>query len=163
MMPTRCKPPPEDRHRSDRRSQPTTWWAALVPTGRRLRARRASEHFQQYFVDRFPSHTFLLIVLLLSLSTTDAAITLLLLDDGCEEVNPVMNILLNKGPYEFILGKYCLTAFGMPVLLIFKNYYLFGTRFRVSYLIPMFVFLYLVLMGYQYCLLSASPIMSHLA
>ncbi len=152
----------EDRHLPDRREQPTGAWAAVIPGGRRLRARRASEHFQQYFVDQFPFHTFLLIVLLLALSTADAAITLVLLDDGCEEINPLMCLLLDKGTSEFVLGKYILTAFGMPLLLVFKNYYLFGTHFRVGYLIPLFVFMYLVLMGYQYSLLANSPIMAYL-
>lgn len=156
------KPPPEDRSHPDRREHPTTLWSALIPGGRRLRNRRASEHFQQYFVDRFPIGTFILIVALLTLSTADAAITLVLLDDGCEEINPLMYHLLTHGTSEFVLGKYILTATGMPLLLIFKNYYLFGTRFRVDYLIPLFVLLYLILIAYQYFLLSSSPIMSHL-
>lgn len=156
------KPPPEDRHLHDRRAHPTTMWACLKGTGKRRHARRTNEHLQHYFVDRFPSHTFLLIVLLLSLSTIDAAITLVLLDDGCEEINPLMNHLLTRGTSEFVMGKYVLTAGGTPLLLMFKNYYLFGTRFRVGYLIPLFVMLYLVLMGYQYILLSHSDAISHL-
>ena len=42
---------------------------------------------------------------------------------------------------------------GLPLLLIFKNYYLFGTRFRVGYLIPLIVVMYLVLIGYQLVLM----------
>ena len=44
---------------------------------------------------------------------------------------------------------------GLPVLLVFKNYSLFGTRFRVGYLIPMFLGLYALLLVYQLSLLQS--------
>ncbi len=87
------------------------------------------------------------------MSILDAAITLILIEDGCEEVNPVMGFFLSHGPLSFLMGKYVLTVAGIPVLLIFKNFYLFGTRLRVGYLIPIFIFLYAVLIGYQFTLL----------
>jgi hypothetical protein len=90
--------------------------------------------------------------LLLALSIVDAAITLLLIQTGCEEINPIMNHLLNYGALAFLVGKYILTAGGIPLLLIFKNYYLFGTRFRVGYLFPVFIGMYFCLIGYEMCL-----------
>ncbi len=93
------------------------------------------------------------IVLLLVLSIVDAVITLILIEEGCEEVNPVMDFFLRNGPLSFLMGKYALTVAGIPVLLIFQHFYLFGTRFRVGFLIPVFIFLYAVLIGYQFTLL----------
>ena len=58
-----------------------------------------------------------------------------------------MNRLLEHGVLPFLLGKYLLTVIGLPVLLIFKNYYLFGTRVRVGYLIPLLVVLYASYLG----------------
>ncbi|MDB5390650.1 MAG: hypothetical protein JWM11_6296 [Planctomycetaceae bacterium] len=146
-------PDPKNRSSSDRRQQPTSAWTAWFGDGQRRRNRRTSEDLQPYFVDRFSPRAFALIVTLLTLSISDAYITLILLENGCEEVNPVMNYLLELGPLSFLVGKYVLTAAGLPILLMFKNYFLFGTRFRVGYLIPGFVLMYLVLISYQFCLL----------
>jgi hypothetical protein len=146
------EPEPDRRTVPDRRAQPTSLWAALLPGGKRSVNRRANEHLQHYFVESYSAHTLFQVVLLLALSIVDAAITLLLIQTGCEEINPVMNHLLNYGLLTFLVGKYILTAAGIPLLLVYKNYYLFGTRFRVGYLIPIFIGLYFCLIGYQLCL-----------
>lgn len=145
----------EIHRKFDRRQSPTGAWAAFFPGGRRLKNRRDSEHCRPYFVDRFPARTLVLIIALLLLSLVDGVITILLLDAGAEEINPVMKYLIDRGLLPFVLGKFVLTAAGIPLLLIFKNYYLFRTRFRVGYLMPIFVGLYFVLIGYQISLLAA--------
>ena len=61
--------------------------------------------------------------------------------------------LLEDGIQPFLVIKYALTAGGLPLLLIFQNHYLFGTRVRVGYLIPVTVALYAVLIGYQLMLI----------
>ncbi len=151
------EPPPEPRARTDRRRRPTGPWDAFRPRGRRGRNRRADERREPYFVDRIDTPTFILAVLLLVLTIVDGAVTLLLLGAGCEEVNPAMGYLLSRGPLHFLLGKYALTTAGLPFLLIFRNFTLFRTRFRVGYLLPVFVGLYLILLGYQIALMSRPP------
>jgi hypothetical protein len=111
--------------------------------------RRRPEHRRAYFVDRFPSITFIFVILLLLFTIADGVLTLHLVGANCEEMNPVMESLLKRGMGTFLLGKYALTVIGLPVLLIFKNHYLFSTRFRVGYLIPLFVVLYAALLAYQ--------------
>lgn len=147
-------PNQETRRCLDRRQTPTSLWAAFFFGGRRTKNRRASEHRQQYFVDRFPPRTMATIVVLLVLSLLDGLITIHLLDAGAEEINPVMKYLIDKGLLPFLLGKFVLTAAGIPLLLIFKNHYLFHSRFRVGYLLPIFVGLYVLLITYQLCLLG---------
>jgi hypothetical protein len=146
-MPT--DPDSEKRAQSDRRQSPTSAWSAFVPTGKRMAARRAAEHRRPYFVDRFSVWMFVFILLLLFASLTDAVLTIYVLQAGGDEINPVMGHLLSYGVMAFVLGKYLLTVFGLPLLLIFKNYYLFGTRLRVGHLIAVLVALYAVLIGYQ--------------
>jgi Domain of unknown function (DUF5658) len=92
---------------------------------------------------------------LLILTVVDGAVTLLLLGAGCEEINPAMGYLLSRGPIHFLVGKYLLTCAGLPFLLIFRYFTLFRTRVRVGHLLPIFVALYLVLLGYQVALLTA--------
>jgi hypothetical protein len=147
------------RNVPDRRRTRTNAWSALLPGGRRIHNRRSDEHCQTYFVDRFPLGTLVLILLLLTFSISDAVITLILLEHGYEEFNPLMSHLLDRGLLSFLVGKYVLTAAGIPLLLVFKHYYLFGTRFRVGYLIPVFVLMYVVLIAYQLYLLCESRLL----
>jgi hypothetical protein len=144
----------EQRQQSDRRKQPTSPWAAFPPAGRRMACRRAEEHRRPYFVDRFPSTTFIVIMMLVLASMVDAILTVQLLDAGASEINPVMDRLLTHGVEAFLLGKYVLTVGGLPLLLIFKNHYLFHTHLRVGHLIPIAVGLYVILIGYQFTLMQ---------
>ena len=109
----------------------------------------AAEHRRAYFVDRFSATLFVQIIAVLILCVVDAVLTLALIHRGGEEFNPLMGCLLAHGMRPFLIGKYVLTAVGLPLLLIFKNHGLFGTRFRVGHLIPIIVALYLVLIAYQ--------------
>ena len=143
----------DQRTPSDRRQTPTCAWDAFPPAGQRMTARRASEHGRPYFVDRFSSGMFIVILMLIIASIVDAILTIQLLDAGAKEVNPLMDRLLDHGILPFLFGKYVLTVVGLPLLLIFKNHHLFGTPVRVGYLIPMAVVLYLVLIGYQLVLM----------
>jgi hypothetical protein len=146
---------PEQNRRldADRRKGPTSFWGAFRSGGRRMRNRRADEHRQPYFVDRFPALALALVLALLAFTVVDGVITLHLIDADCQEINPLMVYLISKGPAQFIIGKYVLTATGLPLLLLFKNYFLFGTRLRIGYFIPIFVLLYVALTVYQIHLL----------
>jgi hypothetical protein len=143
----------EQRARTDRRTEPTSPWRAFFPTGRRMRNRRGSEHCRSYFVDRFSFGMFLGVGMLILGSLVDAILTVRILQAGGEEINPLMDQLLSHSLEAFVLGKYVLTVVGLPLLLIFKNHYLFGTCFRVGYLVPVAVALYAVLIGYQIVLI----------
>ncbi len=99
--------------------------------------------------------TFLLSVLLALLTLVDGAATLILLDAGCEEANPAMDLLIRRGPIAFLLGKYLLTVAGLPFLVLFRRFALFGTRLRIGHLLPIFVSLYLLLIAYQAALFTA--------
>ena len=111
--------------------------------------RRAEEHDRPYLVDRV-SWTFLATAsLLLILTLVDGLITVALLDEGCEEANPLMAYLLDQGTGTFLVGKYVLTALFLPVALVMNHYRLFGTRLRVGHFIPIVVLLYLILIAYQ--------------
>jgi len=143
----------DQRKQPDRREVPTGPWSALPPAGRRMRARRASERRLPYFVDRFSPAMFIVVLLLIIASLVDAVLTIQLLQAGGDEINPLMDRLLDLGVMPFLLGKYALTVSGLPLLLIFKNHYMFGSRIRVGHLIPIAVLLYAALIGYQLVLM----------
>ena len=143
----------DQRTQSDRRKTPTSPWSAFPPARQRMACRRAREHWRPYFVDRFSSGMFIVILMLIIASIVDAVLTIQLIDAGASEINPLMTRLLEHGIRPFLFGKYVLTVVGLPLLLIFQNHCLFGTRIRVGYLIPMAVVMYLVLIGYQLVLM----------
>ena len=149
-----ASPQAEKRTTADRRCRPTGISGALPPAGSRVRNRRAEEHCRPYFVDRFSPAMLLVILLLLIASMVDAVLTLRLIEAGASEVNPLMKLAISKGVTVFLAAKYIMTAAGLPLLVIFKNYYLFGTRLRVGHLIPVGVALYAVLIAYQLVLMK---------
>ena len=137
------------RNSSDRRQQATSPLDALRLRGRRAWPRRKEERQGSFFVDRFDALTLAVIVTLLMLTIADGVLTIELLDINSEEMNPLMARLLLQGHQAFLLGKYVLTAFGLPFIVVYKNYPMFGTRFRIGFLLPIFVGLYVVLIFYQ--------------
>jgi hypothetical protein len=149
-----CSPAAEQRAKSDRRKEPTSAWDAFRLAGRRMQNRRTDEHRLPYYVDRFSRGMLLCIFMLIFASLIDAGLTVHLLYAGGEEINPLMDRLLNHSIEAFVIGKYALTVVGLPLLLVFKNHYLFGTRLRVGHLIAVVVALYCVLIVYQVVLIS---------
>ncbi len=147
---------PNRRNHSERRRAPTGPFDSLRFFGRRQKVRRATERRGPFFVDRFDAITLGVVVSVLALSIIDGVLTIELLDINSEEVNPVMKFLLGLGGGHrpFLLGKYILTAMGLPFLVVFKNWPLFGTRFRAGFLLPVFLGLYIGLLVYQVHLLE---------
>jgi hypothetical protein len=139
----------EQRAGDDRRRRPTRAWDVAQTPGRRHWHRRADDATRHPIVDRHGTRMFLLVMALLVLTLVDGALTLHLVDSHHDEANPVMAILLRRGAGWFLLGKYALTAACVPWLVLWKNHGLFRTRFKVKYLLPVFVGLYLALTGVQ--------------
>jgi hypothetical protein len=145
------------REKTDRRQRPTSPLDAFRMGGRRSRVRRCEEREGAYFLDRFGAGTLAMVIILLCLTIVDGVLTIELLDTNSEESNPLMEHLLTRGHFAFLLGKYLLTAAGIPFIVVYKNYPFLGTRFRVGYLLPVFIALYLLLISYQWMLLQAGP------
>ena len=92
--------------------------------GRRESARREEDQTRIFFFDRYNQRIFAAITAILMLSIFDALLTLILIERGSTELNPVMAYFLEYGPLSFIISKYLLTSFGVVVLLIFKNVFI---------------------------------------
>jgi Domain of unknown function (DUF5658) len=149
-----CEPLRTEFRGPDRRRRPTRPWDVFLGYRRRQASRRAEDDAKPQFADRFPRSSFWFAVLLLVLTIADGVITLVLLDSGCEEVNPLMRYFLRQGPMAFLWGKYLITAAFIPLTLSLNRSLVFGRRFRVGDLLPVFVLLYLALILYQLTLLK---------
>jgi hypothetical protein len=138
----------------DRRRLPTRPLDALCYAGRRRNVRRKEERVAAFFVDRCDGLTVGLAIAILLFSILDGVLTLELLDRNSEEANPLMRLLLERGHHVFLLGKYILTAAGLPFLVVYKNWPLFGSRFRAGFCLLVLLGLYLCLLVYQVHLLG---------
>ncbi len=147
------KPSGSPRGQNDRRRRPTSPLDAFRTGGRRTRPRRQEDRLGGFFIDRFNVVTLAMVVILLGLTIADGILTLELIEINCVEANPLMQRLLIRGPIAFLVGKYILTSAGLPLLVVYQHHPMFGTRFRVGFLIPVFIGLYLMLLSYQGALL----------
>jgi uncharacterized protein DUF5658 len=99
----------ERRHLVDRRAHPTTLRSALRWQGRRQGFRRSGEEYQAY-VDCLAWRTVGLAILVYVGSILDAVLTLLHLQDGGSEANPLMHLALAHGPAVFVTCKLSITG-----------------------------------------------------
>jgi hypothetical protein len=117
--------------------------------GSRRHYRRNQDARKFYFVDLYSPFSAFVLIFTLILSITDAFLTLNLVGEGVQELNPVMDFFLKLGPFQFILVKWFLTAFGLISLLVLKNYYLWQGRVRTVAVLVILPFLYLMLVSYE--------------
>jgi hypothetical protein len=114
----------ERRCGRDRRQTSRADFRYFLINGRRESARREEDRTRVFFFDRYNQRIFAAITAILMLSIFDALLTLILIERGSTELNPVMAYFLEYGPLPFIISKYLLTSFGVVVLLIFKNVFI---------------------------------------
>ncbi len=150
-------PFPDRRSGADRRAKPTSPFSLASLRGSRKRSRRKEDQYIHFFVDRYGKRSIIVILITLILSFVDAFFTLNLVRAGGEELNPVMLFFLQYGPLPFLISKYVFTAFGIVVLIMFKNYPMFkGIMVRDLLLfVPMFYFL---LIAYEIILVIHFPV-----
>lgn len=122
-------PDAANRRGKDRRSNHKARLKYLLFNGRREQIRRDEDSRKVFFFDRYNPRLFAAITAILMLSIFDALLTLILIDKGSTELNPVMAYFLQHGLLPFIVAKYILTSIGVVTLLIFKNVFL--TRFNI--------------------------------
>lgn len=88
---------------------------------RRKVLRRRDDRKSLYYVDEYTPRLVIPILLILLLSMLDAFFTLVLIDNGAVEINPLMAFYLEVGPGVFLTVKYLLTCLSLFVLLMFSH------------------------------------------
>jgi hypothetical protein len=110
----------ERRQRPDRRKK-TTFWGSLRFGGRRRGARRVGEGEATY-VDQPARRVTLLVSVILGCSILDALLTLLYIEQGGSEANPIMAVTINWGHAWFLALKMLTTIIGISMLAIHQNF-----------------------------------------
>ncbi len=137
----------EKRNVEDRRNRPTRPLSRHSFLGRRKENRRGDED-KNYYVDKYGSKYLILVFSILFLCLLDALLTLVLLNHGGVELNPVMAVLIKKDTTLFLVTKLTVTAVNLIILLVHKNFLIFG-KFKLRYIIFTIFFLYFALIIYE--------------
>jgi hypothetical protein len=139
----------EKRRRSDRRTDNKARLKYLLFNGRRERSRRDEDRGKAAIFDRYNQKLFLAITTILVLSILDAVLTLIVIQRGATELNPVMAYFLEFGIPTFIVAKYLLTSIGVFILLIFKNVFLTKIKIYTHSLFACVIFVFMVVIAWE--------------
>jgi hypothetical protein len=115
-------PSVERRRSPDRRHGPTPFWSAFSGRRRRRHGRRVGEGHDIY-VDAFHRSDVLILVGIFVLNIFDALFTLIWLQRGGAEANPVMARLLELGgDHAFLIQKCFVVGVWLLILVVHKNF-----------------------------------------
>jgi len=131
---------PDRRHGPERRQRALhgLYYGSFHPRRREL---RRSGDALLAGIDWHHPQWLAIAMLIIMLSSLDAALTLTLLQRGAYEINPVMAVLVGSSAVAFTAVKVALTAGGVVLLTVLARLRAFGK-------IPVGAILYLVLAGY---------------
>ncbi len=139
------------RHLSDRRQQPTRPWVRWLGPLRRAMGRRPADH--RGYVDVYNREDVTLVLLIFLLNLGDAFFTMIWLDRGGHEANPVMNFFYDISPSAFIAQKCFVVGLWLIVLLVHKNF-----RFaRIGLKLSLGVYALLLLVHFGIITFDISP------
>jgi len=146
---------PERRERADRRLR--VWWAVVYGSfnpRRRAPPRRLSQS-RYHPVDWYSSHLLAVAISILLLSVVDAFLTLVLLQGGADEVNPIMAALIYRSVATFTALKMGMTGVGV-LLMVFLARYRFMRLLRVEWALYGVLMGYAALIGYEIWMLKSA-------
>jgi hypothetical protein len=101
---------------NDRRRQPTPVLSRFTLQGRRKSLRRKEDQERGGYVDRYGSGLFFLIVLIAGLNILDALFTLMILEDGGLEMNPIVRNTIQIYGDKFWIWKFAMVS--VPLILL---------------------------------------------
>ena len=146
------------RQGMDRRSHGLRTFAYSFIKNRRHQARREVCLTTSHYTDNNNAPVlFALTIAIMGLSCTDAFFTLMLIQQGAQEINPVMNNLLEINTQLFVSAKMAITATCLIFILAHRNFWLFKGIVRAHHVLPVFFLGYCVLISHQLNMLNNAP------
>jgi hypothetical protein len=138
----------ERRHFQDRRRQPTRPFSRYTLWGRRKVLRRKEDQEKGGYVDRYGARLLFFLVLIVGLNILDSFFTIIILDCGGWEVNPIVRLAIEVYGGEFWVWKFMMVSVNLILLCI-------HSRFRyVSRIIFGITLLFLGVILYQFILMK---------
>lgn len=136
------------RNLKDRRKQPTPGLSKYALFGRRRRFRRKTDQERGGYTDRYSAGLFIILTLIASLNILDSFFTVIILDHGGREVNPIVRSGIEFCGNGFWVWKYSIVSCSLMVLGLHSN---FG---RVKPIINALCFIYVAVVLYQIFLIT---------
>ena len=133
----------------DRRKNAAPIFNKYLLTGTRSQSRRKKDENGPRQMDRYSNKILFIILVILGLSLMDALFTLFLIDNGAQEVNPVMAFYINMSPVWFICVKYFLTSASLILVLFCKDCLIFKTRVKAKSLFYLFSIFFILVIQWQ--------------
>lgn len=123
---------------------------------RRIEIRRQSLVAQPEYRDRHGPFMLALVLAIMLLCVLDSYFTLILISHGSEELNPFLAWALEKDVMLFYSIKYAMTAFFVYILMMHKDFVVFGMK--GNKLLLFVLFCYITLISYQLSMLVNLPL-----
>lgn len=139
----------EQPSRERRQNRRRALWYSL------FKRRRRNYHKNNY-VDLHEPKLFYIVLAVLLLCAIDAYITMVILQHGGKEMNPLMDALIRRDIAQFFYVKFFVTATCVLFFLIHKNF-MFFKRFTGYHFLFGSLFIYVLLFIWEIYLLSEIP------
>jgi len=138
----------ERRTFQDRRRQPTPIFSRYTLWGRRRVLRRNEDQEKGGYVDRYGARLLFFLVLIVGLNILDSFFTMIILDCGGWEVNPIVRSAIEVYGDDFWVWKFMIVSVNLILLCI-------HSRFRyVNRIILWITLLFLGVILYQFILMK---------
>jgi len=106
----------------DRRKQPTPAISRFTLRGRRKAFRRKEDQERRGYIDCYHSGLLIPLTLTVGLTVLDALFTMMILDDGGWEINPVVRSVIQLYGYRFWVWKFVLVSFSLTLLCVHSKF-----------------------------------------
>ncbi len=106
----------------DRRKNSTPAISSFTLWGRRRAFRRREGQERGGYVDRYPSALLILLTLAVGLTLLDALFTMMILEDGGWEINPVVRSVIQLYGDGFWVWKFVIVSFSLTLLCLHSKF-----------------------------------------
>jgi hypothetical protein len=106
----------------DRRIQPTPLLSKFTFWGRRRTFRRKVDQHRGGYLDRYSSELFFLLILIVGLNILDALFTMMILDFGGWEANPIVDSVIALLGDRFWVWKFAIVSASLIILCLHSGF-----------------------------------------
>ena len=106
----------------DRRKKTTHGLSRYTLWGRRRTLRRKEDQDRGGYVDRYSSGLLFLLILVAGLNVLDALFTMMILDDGGWEINPVVRSVIQLYGDRFWVWKFAMVSISLILLCLHSKF-----------------------------------------
>ena len=120
---------------------------------RRVAARRRDDQEAGYYVDCHEPLVVGIVLGIILLCVADAFFTMTIINNGGRELNPFMNVFIEKDYRTFFFIKYSLTAICLLIVISHSRFRIFKFLYGYHILFAVF-FIYSLLVSYEFVILQ---------